>query len=641
MVKQSKKCAEVLLAISFLFFSVTNVFAQGKYSRWVWQIPGGDLWVNDDRWSNGNPNGIDNEADVSVLLPLIQNIHYTFTVNGPGTLGALSQGNYKGRTTIYGDTLTMQTSIGNARIYLKDSAFETPYAGLGLDLEMSGGLNLANDLEFYSGSDFGTGLHSENRWSTTIFGQGGLLLNGTGELRLMSNNSYAGQTIVEQGTLRLGSFDGITGSLGTGTVEVKANGTLRFDRTNTYELANHVSGIGLMSHDGSGMTVLTANSNFSGRTNVANGILQIGNGAGTGLLGTGDIVIESPGTLQLHRSNSYTLHNTISGAGTINKLGLGTAAFSQDNTFTGLTTITQGTVRLGNNTASGSLGTGNVDIASGAKFEFRRSDDFIVANQIIGDGSIIKNGAGATILTANSSYSGSTIVNSGILRVASGASVDSSANANSGLIVSAGEAVIENGATFTLGSSGTANIGGIGSLVVNGVLTSPTIHAADSSSLSGTGTLAGQLQVDTGASLQPGNSIGVLEIDGDLNLNGTYEWEFDSAQSDADILIVQGDVNLSGAQLDPIRLDGIQIGQVFTVLAYSGILTGQFANEGALGNWSINYGELNPGVNGSGGQTGLSYITVSAVPEPSSLLLFGATILVFPFWRRRRFPRSA
>ena len=95
----------------------------------------------------------------------------------------------------------------------------------------------------------------------------------------------------------------------------------------------------------------------------------------------------------------------------------------------------------------------------------------------------------------------------------------------------------------------------------------------------------------------------------------------------------------SGAILDLVQLGTYTGGDKFTLFAYqTATLTGTFAGlaDGANftdagGDWQIDYFDTSPGLNGG---TGTSFVTVTAVPEPTAALLGSLGLLAL--LRRRR-----
>ena len=95
----------------------------------------------------------------------------------------------------------------------------------------------------------------------------------------------------------------------------------------------------------------------------------------------------------------------MSGSGTITKIGTDTLTLTGDNTYTGITTISSGTLQLGNNSTSGSI-VGNV--LNDGVLAIDRSDDWIFAGDISGTGALTKSRASTLRLTGTNTYSGST-----------------------------------------------------------------------------------------------------------------------------------------------------------------------------------------------------------------------------------------
>lgn len=137
---------------------------------------------------------------------------------------------------------------------------------------------------------------------------------------------------------------------------------------------------------------------------------------------TGDITSGVAGTQTLTFAGAVT-GRSATASGSI-KDGVGSIAVTQNlagntlkltgaNSYSGLTTITAGTVQVGAGGATGTLGSGNV-INNGA-LVFNRSGELTVANDISGTGSLAKQGAGTVTLSGNNSYGGSTTVSQGTL----------------------------------------------------------------------------------------------------------------------------------------------------------------------------------------------------------------------------------
>jgi outer membrane autotransporter protein len=162
---------------------------------------------------------------------------------------------------------------------------------------------------------------------------------------LIGNSNYAGGTTITTGTLELGN-GGATGSI---TGDVTNNGILAFDRSDTLTFGGVITGMGSVQQNGTGATVLTGNSTYIGGTTINAGTLQLGNGGTTGSF-VGNVVDD--GVLIFNRSNILTFSGVISGTGSVQQNGTGTTVIVSDNTYTGPTTINDGSLIVDGSIAS-------------------------------------------------------------------------------------------------------------------------------------------------------------------------------------------------------------------------------------------------------------------------------------------------
>ncbi|KEO52529.1 hypothetical protein SMB34_07775 [Thalassospira permensis NBRC 106175] len=330
--------------------------------------------------------------------------------------------------------------------------------------------------------------------------------NSTGTKTGILNNAG---TITLDGTIRLyGTALNNTGSLViTGFLVASENGQVTGDFTNNGQVdftinssqtySDVMTGNGRFRKYGTETLILTGDSsNYSGETILVAGIIQIGNGGTTGALG-GDFTISSSGSLVFNRSNDLSFAGVASGNGSLTKQGAGTLTLTGNNTYTGATTISAGTLQIGNGGTTGAI-TGN--ITNNAALAFNRSNDLTYAGVVSGTGSLNKSGGGMLTLSGTNTYTGATTVSNGTLAV----------NGS----IAASNVSVQNGATF----GGTGSVGGT-------TIASGGIHA-------------------------PGNSIGTQTINGNYTLNSgsILAIEVNSA-GNADQVIVNGTVNVGGATL--------------------------------------------------------------------------------------------
>ncbi|MXV43590.1 autotransporter domain-containing protein, partial [Saccharibacter sp. 17.LH.SD] len=386
----------------------------------------------------------------------------SLTQNGTGTTTLTGTNNYTGATTV--DRGTLQLGSNN---------------GLTGDLGQSSALHLAN-------ADGGLVVDRGNALTLgqTISGAGSLTQNGTGTTTLTGTNSYAGDTTVNHGTLQLGANNGLTGDLGQSqNVHLtNADSGLVVDRGNTLTLGQTISGKGSLTQNGTGKTILTGTNSYAGDTTVNHGTLQLGANNGlTGDLGQSQNVhlTNADSGLVVDRGNTLALDQTISGKGSLIQNGKGTTILTGTNSYTGATTVNNGTLQLGsNNGSTGDIGQSRGVYLNGndSNLTVNRSNALTLAQEIAGTGSFTQLGTGTTTFTGDNSYTGATNIEHGTLSV----------NGNQSLAT--GQTTVYNGAT-----------------------------------LSGNGTLGGAVTVQNGGIISAGNgeSNGKLTIAGTNNPQGT------------------------------------------------------------------------------------------------------------------------
>ena len=260
--------------------------------------------------------------------------------------------------------------------------------------------------------------HSDNVTLAQNFsGQLSLKQMGAGTTTLTGNNTYTGGTTISAGTLQVGT-GGTAGTLGTGAIA--NNGILTINHSDALTVGDVISGTGALVQAGLGTTIFTggtsANGNtYSGGTTISAGTLQIGNGGTTGALGTGAVINNS--ALVFNRTDATLVSSgAISGSGTLLQAGTGTINLTGANTYTGTTTINAGTLKIGNNTPSTTMGTGLI-VNNGILWFQHASGQAFAPNTISGTGSLYIAGAaagsGTISLRADNTFSGGITLNSG------------------------------------------------------------------------------------------------------------------------------------------------------------------------------------------------------------------------------------
>jgi autotransporter-associated beta strand protein len=256
---------------------------------------------------------------------------------------------------------------------------------------------------------------------------------------------------------------------------------------------------------GTGTLTLTGNSFYTGGTTISGGTLQLGNGGLNGSI-IGDITNNA--TLAVDLSNGTSLGGVISGNGALVQRGGGIVALLGNNTYTGGTTISSGTLRVGNGATSGSI-VGNV--VNNSVLQFNRQDAIGFGGVISGSGSVVKLAGGTLTLTGTNTYTGGTTISAGTLQIGNGGttgSITGNVVNNASLVFNRSDA-----AGFGGGISGTGSVTKLGS---------------DALLLFGENTYTGGTTI-SGGFLQVGSGGTAGSIVGDVVNNGTLEF----ARSDA------------------------------------------------------------------------------------------------------------
>ncbi len=440
---------------------------------------------------NGGTSGsIANTSGVTNNASLVYNRNNDFTagyvIGGSGTVtkqgaGALSlTGNntYTGVTTINGGTISatlLANGGSNSSIGASSNAAASLLLGNGGTFRYTGSANVTTDRGFtINGTAAGHGATIES--------------SGTGTLSFDNTVTMAYGTANQTRTLGLGGTN--TGSNIFGKV-----------------IGNNGSGAVSLTKNGTGLWILNQNNTFTGVTTINGGTLQIGNGAGDGsIFNTSNLV--NNGSLVYNRDGGFTVPYVISGSGSVTRAGTGSPLImTADNTYTGATIISGGSLQLGNGGSTGSLSpSSSITIAdAGSTLAFSRNDTVTqgvhFAGVITGDGRVNQRGidGGSLILNGANTYTEKTRVRSGTL--VAGANAPSGAagafgNATSAIEVGTGNTVAIDAPTLLIGGTFTVGrdvlVGGFGS-------TDAYVATLGGGNTSGTSTFSGNVTLSTSA----------------------------------------------------------------------------------------------------------------------------------------------
>lgn len=267
-----------------------------------------------------------------------------------------------------------------------------------------------------------------------ISGANAFTTTGSGSLVLYGASTYTGLTTIGSGTtIQLGN-GGTTGKLlATGTIT--DNGTFALDRSNTVTQGTDFGALGTGALNGTGgllveggtsstpaASILAVQNYYSGTTTInPYNTLQLGatgsGGSGAGTIANSASIVDN-GSLVVNlnaAANANATLQAISGTGTLTQQGNGTTTLvggaGVDNSFTGITTISAGTLQLGNGGTYGSIGTSASVNNNGSLVSDLSSSSSI--NQISGSGSFSQIGTGLVTFAQNNSFSGTTTIGTG------------------------------------------------------------------------------------------------------------------------------------------------------------------------------------------------------------------------------------
>jgi autotransporter-associated beta strand protein len=581
---------QIALVVKSYRSSATVTWAGGQGGN-AWDLLVTSNWFNGatkDQFAPNDTVRFDNTGAANPIVNLVGDLNaaslvvdttsdYTFNgggdIFGPCSLTKTNSGTLTINTI--NNTFTGKTMIAGGMLVVSEldaigfpSPLGNPPGGpTNLVLSGNGSLRVTGESYTERGMTLNAGTNtidvSNGSSQVTIAGQivgaGMLVKTGAGTLALTVANTYSGNTVINGGSISLGSVVGNQTGVGTGSVTFN-NGTLSMINLQASEIAAWnlivlTDGVGRLDCDGrctlSGsltgggtFTVMTPYvrtdfsgnwSAFTGQINVINdgdgGNFRCNNSAGypnakmnlaalvslqnrvgcTPTISIGELSgaigcsASAPGGNDgsavnwsvggLNTSATFA-GNTYNGIGFI-KVGTGTWTWTGTNiTHTDTTTISGGTLQIGSGGTTGTLGTGNV--TDNATLAFNRSDFITDANFgiISGPGNLAKRGAGRLTLSKTHSYTGATMIEAGTLALT-----------NSGAIAASSNIIIS--ADALLDVSGTVN----GMMILAG-----------GKMISGNGSVKGNFFVGAASKLSPGtNGIGTLTFSNSLTMFSGFD----------------------------------------------------------------------------------------------------------------------
>src|SRR6056300_764896 len=531
-----------------------------------------------------------------------------FTKVGSGTLtlsGDNATASYTGKLIIDAGTISVaaDTNLGAA-----------PGSTVADQLTLSGGtLQTTADftLNTNRGITLSTGGGTINTNTGTTLTYGGVIdgstaftKSGDGTLLISGTQTYTGATTISAGTLQLGASNlivnsstmAVNGTLdlndynetfadlsGNGSVDL-GSGTLTTIQYNSTTYSGGITGTGDLNKQGGGILTLSGSTDFTGGITIQVGTIKLGAnnviadtnpitfadsdifvdkstldlndftdtvGTVTGNYSDAKIFLGSGGlTINQATGTDTSFTGIISEDGTFTKSGAGTVTLTNANTYTGLTTISQGTLildRAGTTTTGsvikdtaavtvnggilnladdtetvgvltltdGSLtGSGNAITGSSISINTGATDSMTVSAILAGSGNLTKSESGSAELSAANIYSGSTTINAGTV-VVSGTLLSRTITNSSTLTVSGALddlTEISNSGTYNVNETDTIkSVSGSGDIAI---ANSKTLTTGDNDN----DTISGDISGDGGI-LKTG--IGTLTLSGTNSYTGS------------------------------------------------------------------------------------------------------------------------
>ena len=448
--------------------------------------------------------------------------------------------------------VNVSTSVRPTSIIVNNSANNYTFSGSG---KISGTTSLAK-----SGSGTLTLTTAGNDYT------GGTTVNG-GTLALSASGALptGGALTVNSGTVDLGGNNASVGAFSGSSATITTNGapatftaTSGSAATFNGSLQNGTGG-GVLAFvkSGTGTLTLTGSSNYSGGTTVNGGTLQLGNGSTSNGSVAGNIA--NSASVAFANPATQTYSGAISGTGSVVKSGAGTLTLTGNNSYSGGTTISAGTLQLGDGTSSNGLIAGNI-VNNGSLTFAGPATSGTFAGVISGSGSFTK-GAGYTNLTLSNTntFNNGLTVNSGTL----------SFPATTGNVVS-GTTTLDN-SSLVYTSSGyltlnTLAVNTTGTLKVpSGVFVAPTLTGSGALTVSG-GAMYNQGLILTGATnsgfsgtivvnsaflalaneIALGSNVDALSINGNLSNYGGTLTLANHRVTTTSLLMPTGNVSFAG-----------------------------------------------------------------------------------------------
>ncbi len=390
--------------------------------------------------------------------------------NGPGALIFTTSNGYTGLTTINGGTLQLGTGL----------------SGQDGSLPGTNGVNNNSTLAY--------NLYGSQTTAYSITGGGSVEKSGTGSLTLTYTNSFTGGTTVNAGRLVLATSADTGVGIIQGTLTINPGGTVILGAHDVF--GYNTPSVTLSSLNINGGLLDKAintgvNETFTGVAVTMTGGTWAGTGGYYDIFTNGNYTqsdsvttLASTSTALISAQLNFRslsplftvasgttpsgidllVSGQLTGGNGFSKDGLGVMQLTaSNNTYTGPTTILNGTLQLGNGSLGydAGLGATTSGVTNNANLVYDIAGTQTATYPITGTGSLFMTGTGTVVLTANNGYTGSTTVNAG--KLYANGSLASVVTVNAGLFGGRGTSP---GASVAVGGGIEGGYNGAGALTL-------------------------------------------------------------------------------------------------------------------------------------------------------------------------------
>jgi len=355
-------------------------------------------------------------------------------ISGPGAVNFSGGNSYTGGTTIdvnstlVGTTTSLRGNIvDNWLLKINQSTAGTFTGNVsgtgGLEIDGTGPITLAGNYSYTAGTLVSQGAtligttdnllgtiynngkvqfnqSSTGTYAGNISGLGTVEISGMGQITFSGTNTYGGGTIIDANTTLVGTTTSLQGQFNN-------LGQLKFDQNSSGTFAGSISGSGAVEISGTGPVTFSGTNSYTGGTQIDLGSTLIG--TTNSITGT----INNLGQVQFNQPSGGEYHGNIFGSGSVEISGNSSVRFSGTNSYSGGTTIDNGSFLSGTTTAL----QGNILNQGGLQFDQTTSGTF--TGSISGAGRVEIGGTGHITFAQTNTYSGGTTIDAGSTLISS------------------------------------------------------------------------------------------------------------------------------------------------------------------------------------------------------------------------------